>query len=113
MCWKELLLEECPSKSNLHLCRTHAMRMFMDKVEKPQYGLTLVDPNPLKVLFQLYLEAQTMVEVVFYVKKIFILLLSPKISWEVERVLVMYSQHMPSTFSASMETMKILRFIMC
>ena len=104
MCWKELLLGQCPSKSNHHLCRTHAMRMFMDKLGKPQYGLTSVDPSPLKVLFQLYLEAQTIMEVIFYVKKMLFLLLSPSISSDLQRLLATYPQPMPSTFSASMET---------
>ena len=99
LCWKELFLGQCPLNCNHHLCRTHAMDMFVKALERTQYGLTDTDHTRLKDLFRLYLESRTMREVVFYVRKLFILLLSSNVNDELLSVMATSSQPMPSSFT--------------
>ena len=99
MCWRELFLGDSPCRTNCHLCRSHAMNMLTKHFKNAKYGLVYGKQGRLTSLFRMYLNSTSMNEVVFYVRRIMVLLLSEFYSEEVADIMSLYREVMPSDFS--------------
>ena len=105
MCWRELFLGDVPSPTNCHLFRSHAMNMLSRNLQKPAYGIhTKGGRYRLQTLFGLFIKSASMNEVVYYVQRIFTLLLNKFLTKEVIEIMDTYEQPMPSTFSSGTVT---------
>ena len=98
MCFKELFLNQQPSKSNLLVCRSHLMNTLQRTVKKSEHGIHLSYVRHFFKLFQFLAESKTFREVVYYVQKLFVMLTSKYITANVAAAFRTSNQPMPASF---------------
>ena len=76
------------------------MHTLMKNVREPKHGIPQGHAEDLKKIFQYFVESKTMDEVVFYVKKLFVILLSKFVTPNVTKAIQTAHEPMPSSFKA-------------
>ena len=93
-------MNERPLKCYIHLCKAHAMHMLMTQGKKDVYLLGKSGMDVLYPLLLKFLTSSSMDEIIFHVRRVFVLCLSEYENPMVLDVLGNLHKPMPANFEA-------------